>query len=32
MEGGPRIAWWYVRCRVYKALVITETQGRCWTL
>jgi len=32
MAGGPRIAWWPVRYRVYKALVVSETQDRCWTL
>jgi len=28
MAGGPRTAWWPVRCRAYKALAVSETQGR----
>jgi len=27
MVGGPRTAQWPVRCRVYKAIAVSETQG-----
>jgi len=27
MAGGPRTVWWPVKCRAYKASVVTETQG-----
>jgi len=26
MVGGSRTAWWPVRCRIYKALAVSETQ------
>jgi len=32
MAGGPQTAQWPVRRRAYKALAVSETQGRCWTL
>ena len=28
MVGRPETAWWIVRCRPYKALVVSETEGR----